>query len=85
MQIIKGKFLTPLNTLTAIDSRIRMIEERLEALEGTIEILADKNLLKEIKRSLDDIKKGRYKDYADVNEFMAKFEEGTKYSLIKCL
>ncbi len=63
-----------LNVLTAADNRIRMIEERLDGLEETVEILADKKLLKEIKRSLDDIKKGRYKDYNDVNEFMTKFE-----------
>lgn len=60
--------------LTAADNRIRMIEERLDGLEETVEILADKKLLKEIRRSLDDIRKGRYRDYKDVNEYMAKFE-----------
>ena len=63
-----------LNVLTAADNRIRMIEERLDGLEERVEIYADKKLLKEIKRSLDDIKRGRYKDYKDVNEFMTKFE-----------
>lgn len=63
-----------MNMLTAADNRIRMIEERLDGLEETGEILADKKLLKEIKRSLDDIRKGRYKAYKDVNEYMAKFE-----------
>jgi len=61
--------------LTATDNRIRMIEERLDGLEETVEILADKKLLKEIKRALDDIKKGRYKVYKNVDEYMAKFEK----------
>ena len=63
-----------MDILTAAESRIRIIEEKLEGLEETVEILADRNLLKAIKKSLDDIKKGKFKDYSDVGEFRAKFE-----------
>ena len=63
-----------MNILSTTEGKIRRIEERLEGLEETIEVLADKKMLKNIKQSLDDIKKGRYKDYADVKEFRAKFE-----------
>ena len=56
---------------------MRKIEERLDSLEETVEILSDKKLLRAIKRSLEDIRKGRYKDYVDVKEFRAKLESKT--------
>jgi hypothetical protein len=39
-----------------------------------MEILADKKLLISIKKSLDDIKSGKYRDYADVKEFRRRFQ-----------
>ena len=43
-------------------SQFRKMEEKLESLEETVEVLADKKLLASIKRSLDDIEHGRYRD-----------------------
>jgi hypothetical protein len=39
-----------------------------------MEILADKKTLASIKKSLNDIKAGRYKDYRRVKQFRAEFE-----------
>ncbi len=39
--------------------------------------MADKKLLWAIKKSLDDIKVGRYKDFKDVRDFRARFETGS--------
>lgn len=50
------------------------MEERIESLEETVEVLADKKLLASIKKSLDEIKQGKFKEYRNVNEFMAKFK-----------
>lgn len=63
--------------MSTTEGKLRGIEERLERLEETVEALADRKLLGTIKRALDDIKKGRYKDYDDVSEFRAKFEAET--------
>jgi len=60
--------------MEATETKLRRIEDRLEGLEETMEILADKKLLGSIKRSLDDIKSGRYKDYADTKEFKRRFQ-----------
>jgi len=37
-------------------------------------LLGDKKLLISIKKSLDDIKSGKYRDYADVKEFRRRFQ-----------
>jgi archaellum component FlaC len=58
-------------------SELRRMEERIESLEETVEVLADRRLLSSIKRSLDDIKQGRYRDYTSAKEFRAKFESKT--------
>ncbi len=42
-----------------------------------MEILADKKLLGSIKRALDDIKSGRYRDYTDAKEFKSMFQSRT--------
>ncbi|HYB05055.1 MAG TPA: hypothetical protein VED17_11380 [Nitrososphaerales archaeon] len=39
-----------------------------------MEILADKKTLAGIRKSLADIKAGRYKDYSDVKHFRKEFE-----------
>ena len=53
---------------------LRQIQQRLDGLEDTIEILADKKTLASIKRALSDIKQGRYKDYRNVKQFRAEYE-----------
>jgi DNA topoisomerase IA len=55
-------------------AKLRQIEKRLDELEETMEILADKKLLAALRKSLDDIKEGRYKDYQSVKEFRSEFE-----------
>lgn len=60
--------------MEATETKLRRIEDRLEGIVETMEILADKKLLISIKKSLDDIKSGKYKDYADVKEFRRRFQ-----------
>ena len=55
-------------------AKLKKIEERLDGLEDTIEILADKKTLARIEKSLGDIKAGRYKDYSSVKQFRTEFE-----------
>jgi len=54
-------------------AKLKRIEQRLDGLEDTIEILVDKKTLASIKKSLDDIKAGRYKDYSSVEQFRTEF------------
>jgi len=63
--------------MTTTQTKLHRIEDRLESLEETVEVLADKKLLWAIKKSLDDIKVGRYKDFKDVRDFRARFETGS--------
>ncbi len=63
--------------MTTTQTKLHRIEDRLESLEETVEILADKKLLGAIKKSLDDIKAGRYRDFKDVKEYKARFETGS--------
>ena len=63
--------------MTTTETKLHRIEDRLESLEETVEVLADKKLLGAIKKSLDDIKAGRYKDFKDVREYKARFETGS--------
>jgi hypothetical protein len=60
--------------MTNSQAKLRQIEQRLEELEETMEILADKKLLASVRKSLDDIKQGRYKDYRTAKEFRTEFE-----------
>ena len=50
------------------------MEDRLESLEETVNVLADRKLLLSIRKSLAEIKQGRYKDYRSVKEFREAFE-----------
>ncbi len=54
--------------------KLRQIEKRLDELQETMEILADKKLLISVKKSLNDIKEGRYNDYHSMKEFRSEFE-----------
>ncbi len=60
--------------MTVSEAQIRKIERRLSSLEETVEILADKKLLKSIRKSLDDIRAGRYTEYKDLEELKAELE-----------
>ena len=60
--------------MTVTEAQIRKIERRLGSLEETIAILADKKLLESIRKSLDDIKTGRYSEYKDLEELKAELE-----------
>ncbi len=55
-------------------AELKRIQRRLDDIEETMEILADKKTLASIKKSLQDIKAGRYKDYYDVKQFRKEFE-----------
>jgi hypothetical protein len=59
------------------NSQLKQIQERLDGLEETMEILADKKILASIKKSLEDIKAGRFKDYRNVKQFKREFESKT--------
>ena len=63
--------------MTTTQTKLHRIEDRLESLEETVEVLADKKLLGAIKKSLDDIKAGRYRDFKDAREYKARFETGS--------
>ena len=52
-------------------SRLSKIESRVESLEETIDIVGDKKTLLQIKLALDDVKRGRYKDYENVEQLKA--------------
>ncbi len=53
---------------------LKRIRKRLDDIEETMEVLADKRTLAGIRKSLEDIKAGRYKDYRDVKQFRKEFE-----------
>lgn len=60
--------------MSTTEAKLRRIEERLDTLEETIEVLADRKLLRQVSRALEDLRKGRYKDYDDVKVFKSEFE-----------
>jgi len=60
--------------MTVSEAKIRKIESRLSSLEETVGILADKKLLESIKKSLDDIKAGRYTEYKNLEELKAELD-----------
>lgn len=59
------------------NSQLKQIQERLDGLEETMDILADKKVLASLRKSLEDIKSGRYKDYRDVKQFKRELESKT--------
>jgi hypothetical protein len=60
--------------MNAAEDRIALVERRLEELEETVEILADKKLLRSIERGLEDVREGRYKKYASVDSLFKDIE-----------
>jgi len=51
--------------MTARKDRVSLVEQRLEELEETIDVLTDKRLVRSIERGLRDLREGRLKRYAD--------------------
>ena len=60
--------------MVSSQSKLREMEDRLESLEETVNVIADRKLLLSIRKSLAEIKQGRYKDYRSVKEFREAFE-----------
>jgi soluble cytochrome b562 len=60
--------------MVSSQSKLREMEGRLESLEETVNVLADRKLLLSIRKSLAEIKQGKYKDYRSVREFREAFE-----------
>lgn len=52
-------------TLTGITDEIRTLQDRIEGLEETLAILADKKFLASLKRSLKQMRKGRTKTWEE--------------------
>lgn len=52
-------------------SKLSELESRVESLEETINLVADKKVLLQIKRALDDVKRGRYRDYDSIEQIKA--------------
>lgn len=65
----------PMGTTTT-EAKLRAMENRIEGLEETLEVLADKKTLDSIRKSLEDVKSGRYRDYAGVKELRARLDSG---------
>lgn len=61
----------PLQQSSQKMSKLSEIESRVESLEETIDLVADKKVLLQIKRALDDVKRGRYRDYDSVEQIKA--------------
>ncbi len=53
-------------------SKLSEIESRVESLEETIDLVSDRKVLLQIKRALEDVKRGRYRDYDSVEQLKAK-------------
>jgi hypothetical protein len=56
--------------MTTLESKVVSIEKRLDELEETMEILADKETTRSIARGLTDLKKGRFHTYSDVDSLI---------------
>ena len=60
--------------LTVSEQRMRRLENRVEELEETIEIMSDKKLLRSIERGLADLRHGKYKRYEGTESLFADIE-----------
>ena len=67
------------------NSQLKQILERLDSLEETMDIIGNKKILADIKKSLEDNKAGRYKDYRDVKQFRREFESKAWRTLLESL
>jgi hypothetical protein len=53
------------------------LEDRVDELEETLEIMGDKKLLGSIERGLKNLKEGRYKRYKDVNTMFSDLKRSS--------
>lgn len=63
--------------LTIDEEKIRVLREAYRVLGGileTFDIMEDAEARKDLKAGLDDLKKGRAKDYGSIDEFLADLE-----------
>lgn len=66
-----------LTKLTAAEQRLRKLENRVDELQETLEIMSDKKLLRSIERGLKDLKQGRYNRYKDVKTMFSDLERNS--------
>ncbi len=52
-------------------------ESELSSLEATLDVMSDPDLMAQIESGIEDFKKGRYREYASVDELFAELE-GTR-------
>jgi predicted transcriptional regulator len=62
--------------MTTLETKVVLIEKRLEELEETIEILGDKKTTRSIERGLRDLQQGRFRKYENVNELLKGIKHG---------
>lgn len=63
--------------MTVTEKRVARIEQRLEELVETMDVISDKRLARSIERGLRDLREGRYKKYADVNAMFRDIERSS--------
>jgi hypothetical protein len=63
-------------TMATLATKVVSIEKRLEELEETMDILADKKIVRSIERGLRDLQEGRFRRYESVNELLKGIKHG---------
>jgi len=61
--------------LAKVDNKIISIEKRLDDLEETMEIMADKKTVRSIERGLKDLREGRFHRYESVDAFFKELKK----------
>ena len=56
------------------ENKIVSIEKRLDDLEETMEVMADKKTVRSIERGLKDLREGRFRRYESVEAFFKEFK-----------
>ncbi len=64
--------------MSRLDERVKKLENKIDELEESLDIVSDKRLLKSINDGLNDLKSGRYKVYKSVREMKRDFSSTTK-------
>lgn len=61
--------------MAKVDNKIISIEKRLDDLEETMEIMADKKTVRSIERGLKDLREGRFHRYESVDAFFKELKK----------
>ena len=61
--------------MAKLENKILLIEKRLDDLEETMEIMADKKTVRSIERGLKDLREGRIHRYESVEAFFEEFNK----------